>query len=136
MTASTADAPPRIAAKQRPGDLWFSGTAVFAGSMIVVTLAAVAIFLIVQSLPAFGADSQSASLLTTNFWDYVGPLLFGTIWAAFLALLVAVPLSLGIALFITHYAPRRLAQGLGYIVDLLAAVPSVCLLYTSDAADE
>ncbi|WP_454141222.1 phosphate ABC transporter permease subunit PstC [Microbacterium lacticum] len=125
MTASTADAPPRIAAKQRPGDLWFSGTAVFAGSMIVVTLAAVAIFLIVQSLPAFGADSQSASLLTTNFWDYVGPLLFGTIWAAFLALLVAVPLSLGIALFITHYAPRRLAQGLGYIVDLLAAVPSV-----------
>ena len=125
MTASTADAPPRIVAKRRPGDLWFSGTAVFAGSMIVVTLAAVAIFLIVQSLPAFGADSQSASLLTTNFWDYVGPLLFGTIWAAFLALLVAVPLSLGIALFITHYAPRRLAQGLGYIVDLLAAVPSV-----------
>lgn len=125
MTASTADAPPRIAAKRRPGDLWFSGTAVFAGSMIVVTLAAVAIFLIVQSLPAFGADSQSASLLTTNFWGYVGPLLFGTIWAAFLALLVAVPLSLGIALFITHYAPRRLAQGLGYIVDLLAAVPSV-----------
>lgn len=38
---------------------------------------------------------------------------------------MAVPLSLGIALFITHYAPRRLAQGLGYIVDLLAAVPSV-----------
>ena len=128
MTAeptATGTPPARITAKQRPGDLWFSGTAVFAGSMIVVTLAAVAIFLIVQSLPAFGADSQSASLLTTNFWDYVGPLLFGTIWAAFLALLVAVPLSLGIALFITHYAPRRLAQTLGYLVDLLAAVPSV-----------
>jgi phosphate transport system permease protein len=52
-------------------------------------------------------------------------LLFGTIWAAVLALLIAVPLSLGVALFITHYAPRRLAQGLGYVVDLLAAVPSV-----------
>ena len=125
MTASTADAPARITAKQRPGDLWFSGTAVFAGSMIVVTLAAVAIFLVIQSLPAFSANSDSASLLTTNFWDYVLPLLFGTIWAAFLALLVAVPLSLGIALFITHYAPRRLAQTLGYLVDLLAAVPSV-----------
>ena len=50
---------------------------------------------------------------------------FGTVWAAFLALLLAVPLSLGVALFITHYAPRRLAQGLGYVVDLLAAVPSV-----------
>jgi len=129
MTASTdtapAPAPARIVAKQRPGDRWFSGTAVFAGSMIVVTLAAVAIFLVVQSLPAFSADADSASILTTNFWAYVAPLLFGTIWAAFLALLVAVPLSLGIALFITHYAPRRLAQGLGYIVDLLAAVPSV-----------
>jgi phosphate transport system permease protein len=61
--------------------------------MIVVTLAAVAIFLIVQSLPAFGATSETASLLSSNFWEYVAPLLFGTIWAAFLALLVAVPLS-------------------------------------------
>lgn len=116
---------PAIKAKQRPGDRWFSGTALAAGSMILVTLAAVAIFLIVQSLPAFGATSETASLLSSNFWDYVAPLLFGTIWAAFLALLVAVPLSLGIALFITHYAPRRLAQSLGYVVDLLAAVPSV-----------
>lgn len=123
--SATEKPPARITAKQRPADLWFSGTAVFAGSMIVVTLAAVAIFLVVQSLPAFSANGDSASLLTTNFWDYVLPLLFGTIWAAFLALLVAVPLSLGIALFITHYAPRRLAQSLGYVVDLLAAVPSV-----------
>ena len=45
--------------------------------------------------------------------------------AAILALLFAVPVSLGIALFISHYAPRRLAQGLGYVVDLLAAIPSV-----------
>ena len=57
MTAAPT-APPRIAAKKRPGDLWFSGTAVFAGWMIVVTLAAVAIFLIVQSLPAFGANTS------------------------------------------------------------------------------
>jgi phosphate transport system permease protein len=115
----------RIVAKKRAGDIWFSGTAVAAGSMIMITLAAVAIFLIVQSIPAFAATAEDASLLKTNFWDYVGPLLFGTVWAAFLALLLAVPLSLGVALFITHYAPRRLAQGLGYVVDLLAAVPSV-----------
>lgn len=112
-------------AKMRPGDIWFSGSALFAGSMILATLAAVAIFLIVQSIPALGATSEQASLLATNFWAYVGPLLFGTIWAAVLALVIAVPLSLGVALFITHYAPRRLAQGLGYVVDLLAAVPSV-----------
>lgn len=120
---STATA--AIKAKQRPGDRVFSGSAVFAGSMILVTLAAVALFLIVQSLPALVATNEEASILPTNFWAYVGPLIFGTIWAAALALLMAVPVSIGIALFISHYAPRRLASMLGYIVDLLAAVPSV-----------
>jgi phosphate transport system permease protein len=119
-TATTA-----IKAKQRPGDRVFSGSAVFAGSMILVTLAAVAIFLIVQSLPALVASNEDASILPENFWTYVGPLVFGTVWASALALLMAVPISIGIALFISHYAPRRLASVLGYIVDLLAAVPSV-----------
>ncbi len=40
-------------------------------------------------------------------------------------MLVAVPVAIGIALFITNYAPVRLAPGLGYAVDLLAAVPSI-----------
>ena len=111
--------------KTRPGDRWFSGAALFAGSMILVTLAAVAIFLIIQSIPALFATNEDASILPSNFWAYVGPLIFGTVWAAALALLMAVPLSIGVALFISHYAPRRLAQALGYIVDLLAAVPSV-----------
>jgi len=47
------------------------------------------------------------------------------VWAALLALVIALPISIGIALFISHYAPRRLARTLGYVVDLLAAVPSV-----------
>jgi len=122
MTTTTA---PAIPAKQRPGDRWFSGTALFAGSMILVTLAAVAIFLIIQSIPGVVATPEEASLLATDFWDYVWPLAFGTLWSSLLAILMAVPLSVSVALFISHYAPRRLAQGLGYIVDLLAAVPSV-----------
>jgi phosphate transport system permease protein len=121
---SSATAAP-IKAKMRLGDLVFSRSALFAGSMILVTLAAVAIFLIVQSLPALVATNEDASILPTNFWVYVGPLVFGTVWAAALALLMAVPVAIGIALFISHYAPRRLASVLGYIVDLLAAVPSV-----------
>jgi phosphate transport system permease protein len=121
----TTTAPPTVKVKQRPGDRWFSGTALAAGSMILVTLAAVAIFLIIQSIPGLSATSEDASILTTNFWDYVWPLAFGTIWASLLALLMAVPLSVAVALFISHYAPRRLAQSLGYVVDLLAAVPSV-----------
>jgi len=122
-TTAPPAAPPKV--PQRPGDRWFSGTALFAGSMILVTLAAVAIFLVVQSIPGIAATSEQASILSTNFWDYVWPLAFGTVWASFLALLMAVPLSVAVALFISHYAPRRLAQGLGYVVDLLAAVPSV-----------
>ena len=125
MTTTTAPPAKAARAKQRPGDRWFSGTAVFAGSMILVTLGAVALFLIVQSIPGLTATSETASLLSGNFWQYVGPLAFGTVWASLLALLMAVPLSVAVALFISHYAPRRLAQGLGYIVDLLAAVPSV-----------
>lgn len=128
MTSTTSPAAPaatRVKPPQRAGDKWFSGTALAAGSMILVTLAAVAIFLIVQSIPGVGATNETASILSTNFWEYVGPLAFGTVWASFLALLIAVPLSISVALFVSHYAPRRLAQVLGYIVDLLAAVPSV-----------
>ena len=107
------------------GDRVFSRSALFAGSMILVTLAAVAIFLIVESFPAFFATNQTASILPSNFWVYVWPLIFGTLWAAVLALLISLPLAIGIALFISHYAPRKLSAVLGYVVDLLAAVPSV-----------
>lgn len=109
----------------RPGDLFFSKTALSAGVMILVILAAVALFLVFNSVPAFFATKETASVLQTHFWEYVAPLLFGTVWAAILALVIAAPLSIGIALFISHYAPRKLASVLGYVVDLLAAVPSV-----------
>jgi len=115
----------RPKAKQRAGDRVFSTLSVVSGSLILVILAAVAIFLIVQAFPALTADSATFTGAPTSFWAYVGPFVFGTIWAAILALAIAVPLSLGIALFITHYAPRRLAVALGYVIDLLAAVPSV-----------
>lgn len=112
-------------AKVRPADRIFSGSTLFAGVLILVALAAVALFLIVQSIPALVADPAELEGSPTSFWAYVAPLAFGTVWAAALALLFAFPLSIGIALFISHYAPRRIAQGLGYIIDLLAAVPSV-----------
>ena len=107
----------------------FAGLASGAGWAILVTLAAVALFLVLRAAPAFTASEEELSgegiLRGYGFWGYVGPLLFGTVLSSALALVIAVPLSIGIALFISHYAPRRLAQGLGYIVDLLAAIPSV-----------
>ena len=117
--------PAKTRTPRRLGDRIFAGSSVFAGSLILVVLAAVAIFLIAQSLPALMADPSAVTKDGSGFWVYVWPLVFGTVWAAALALLFALPLSIGIALFISHYAPRRLAQGLGYVVDLLAAVPSV-----------
>jgi phosphate transport system permease protein len=60
-----------------------------------------------------------------TFAAYVWPLIFGTLLAAALAILIATPLSIGVALFISHYCPRRIASSLGYVIDLLAAVPSV-----------
>jgi phosphate transport system permease protein len=108
----------------RMGDKVFSTSSLAAGSLILAVLAAVAIFLVAQSLPAFLADPADVND-GQGFWTYVIPLVFGTIWAAALALVIALPFAIGIALFISHFAPRRLAQGLGYVIDLLAAVPSV-----------
>ena len=107
--------------RRNMGDAVFSGLSRFSGITIVVILAAVALFLIWQAIPAFTGDD----LPLGNTLSYVGPFLFGTLYSSFLALLLAVPVGIGIALFIAHYAPRRLASGLGYVIDLLAAVPSV-----------
>jgi phosphate transport system permease protein len=118
-----------IAAALRPtrkgrGDAIFSGISTSAGVLILLTLAGVALFLIAEAWPALNAKStdipDGKSLLA-----YSAPLVYGTLVAAVLALLFATPVALGIALFISHYAPKRLAQGLGYLVDLLAAIPSV-----------
>ncbi|HMM82329.1 MAG TPA: phosphate ABC transporter permease subunit PstC [Terrimesophilobacter sp.] len=114
-----------IRTKVRAGDRVFSTSTLLAGSVILVVLAAVAIFLFVQSMPALVAPPGTLPHGAPSFWSYVFPFVFGTVWAAAIALLFAIPISIGVALFISHYAPRRIAQLLGYIVDLLAAVPSV-----------
>lgn len=122
----TATATPRTdqKVKRRPGDRVFEGLARGAGYIILVALAGVAIFLTVEGFPALGAGEGDLPG-ATNFVAYVWPLLFGTLLAALVALVIATPLALGVALVISHYAPRRMATPLGYVVDLLAAVPSV-----------
>jgi len=121
MTTASASTKPKL----RPADRIFSTSTMVAGSLILLALAAVAIFLVAQSIPALVADPADLKGSPSSFWAYVGPLAFGSVWAAALALLMALPISIGIALFISHYAPRRVASGLGYVIDLLAAVPSV-----------
>jgi phosphate transport system permease protein len=108
----------------RVGDKMFASAATAAGLLILATLAGVAIFLIVKAIPAATASSselpQGKSLV-----GYIAPLVFGTVLAATVAVIVAVPLAVAVALFISHIAPRRLAMPLAYLVDLLAAVPSI-----------
>ena len=108
----------------RAGDKIFSTAAVVAGSLILFVLFCVAVFLVKESIPALTADPADLKG-GVSFFAHIGPLIIGTLIAAAIALLLATPVAVGVALFISHYAPRRLAQSLGYVVDLLAAIPSV-----------
>lgn len=121
--------PKRSSAPGSVGNRVFQGLASGAGWAILVILAAVAIFLVMRAIPAFTATPEEiegvAILRGRTLWEYIPALLFGTLVSSLLALIIAVPLAIGIGLFTSHYAPRRLAQGLGYVVDLLAAIPSV-----------
>ena len=69
--------------------------------------------------------------VTSSTWDPVAeqfgawPLIFGTLMSAALALMIAVPLSLGVAIYLTEFAPVRLRQPAAFVIELLAAIPSV-----------
>jgi phosphate transport system permease protein len=85
----------------------------------------------VRSVHAIAKDH--GNFFTTFDWNTsasppvfgIAVLAFGTVVSSIIAMLIAVPISVGIALFISHYAHRRLAAPLGYVIDLLAAVPSI-----------
>ncbi|MGY1680773.1 phosphate ABC transporter permease subunit PstC [Geodermatophilus sp. SYSU D01176] len=124
-TRATPPSPPGTRRSvRRPGDRVFAGTARGAGILILVILAGVAAFLVVEAVPALTAPAEDIPG-DGGLVGYIAPLVFGTLLAAVIALVVATPLAVAIALFIGYYAPRRLAQGLGYLVDLLAAIPSI-----------
>jgi phosphate transport system permease protein len=125
---TTSTAPPPAGTSDKPvrrlGDRIFADFARGAGVLILVVLAGVALFLVVQAIPAFTASTAELPD-GVNLAAYIGPLIFGTLLSSIIALIIGAPLGVAVALFITHYAPRRLAQGLSYVVDLLAAVPSI-----------
>jgi phosphate transport system permease protein len=99
--------------------------------MVLVIIVAIAIFLIAKAIPALRVNT--ANFLTYSGWTPnaaepkfgIAALAVGTLISSGLALLLAVPVALGIALCLSHYAHRRLATALGFMIDLLAAVPSI-----------
>jgi phosphate transport system permease protein len=116
---------------RRFADRAFLGLTGAAGVLVAVLIVAIGTFLVIQAVPALRADTTN--FFTTKTWNPdqspvafgIAALVFGTIVSSGLALLMAGPIAIGIALYISEYAPRRLARPLGYTVDLLAAVPSV-----------
>lgn len=120
----------RGSALRHAGERTFSLLTASAGATLLLLLGGVTAFLFAQAWPALVASpgdlaGAAGNEAGTTFWRYVGPFVFGTLWVSALAMALATPLAIGVALFISHYAPRRLAASLGYLVDLLAAVPSV-----------
>ncbi|WP_433229343.1 phosphate ABC transporter permease subunit PstC [Actinomadura formosensis] len=115
----------------RAGDRIFAGAARGAGITVLAIVAAIAAFLVWKAIPAL--RENQANFLTSEEWDPnatpprfgIAQLAFGTLISSLLAMLIATPVAIGIALFISFYSPRRLASALGYVVDLLAAVPSI-----------
>ena len=128
---ATAKAKGSATGVRRPGDTIFQTLSTASGVLILAILAAVFIFLLLRGAPAIfspiNTESHSDQIRTQagGFWQYVAPLVFGTVWSSLLAMLIAFPVGIAVALFISHFTNRKLAGGLGFVVDLLAAVPSV-----------
>jgi phosphate transport system permease protein len=117
---------------RRPGDTIFRTLTTGAGLAIVVAIALIGLFLLIKAVPSVLADKDnflfSANFITadpSNLMFGIRDLFIVTVLSALVALVIAMPVSLGIALFLTQYAPTRLSRPFAYVVDLLAAVPSI-----------
>ena len=127
MSATTTDAPAPASSRpvQQPGDRIFVNLARGAGIAHPRRRSAgVAVFLIAEAAPAVDATRVGAARRPQPVRLH-RPARLRDHSAAAIALIVATPLAVAVALFISHFAPPRLAQTLGYLVDLLAAVPSL-----------
>ena len=115
----------------RLGDRVFSGTARGASLLVIAIVTLVGVFLLSQAIPALAKNK--VNFLTSTQWNVDGtPLQFGianllwvTVVSSAIAMIIAVPLGVAVALFITQYAPRWLSRPAASMVDLLAAVPSI-----------
>ena len=117
---------PELRGPRQHGDLAFKWLAVAAAAVVLVVLGLIAAVMTERALPVIGGD-----FFTTRRWSAPEgiygalPFIFGTLYTAAIAVAIAVPVSLGVALFITQVAPPRLRRPMIYLVDLLAVVPSV-----------
>lgn len=116
----------------RRGDRLFKLAAGTAGSTIVIAIVLIAVFLLMRAVPSLRVNH--ANFFTSPRFDTTDAnhLAFGirdlfmvTVLSSICALVLAVPIAIGIAVFLTQYAPTRLSRPFAAMVDLLAAVPSI-----------
>ncbi|MGQ9718836.1 MAG: phosphate ABC transporter permease subunit PstC [Nitrososphaerales archaeon] len=120
---------PKRARKILIGDSVFKNlTAIFALSILAL---ASAIFYELYSRSQLSINEFGLGFLTGIEWDPVDqifgalPFIYGTVTSSIIALIIAVPISLGIAIYLSELTPKRLRSHLSFMVELLAAVPSV-----------
>ena len=115
----------------RLGDRIFGGLATGSGILVIALVSLVAVFLLWRAIPSL--MNNNANFLTSREWVPSGDnprfgildLLWGTVISSVIAMFIAVPLGVAVALFITQYAPQWLSKPAAALIDLLAAVPSI-----------
>ena len=116
----------------RPADRIFKSLASGSAIFITVLIGAIGLFLVWRAVPAL--TRNEANFLTSREWNTtdLNAMSFGvldlfqvTVLVSFFALILAMPIALGIAIFLTQYSPKAVSRPLAYVIDLLAAVPSI-----------
>lgn len=134
MEATTLPATTLGSARNRAdriGDPLLKWLSVLAALLAVATIVGIAYEVVHLAWPAI--SKFGLGFVTTNNWDPVhvkfgaAPFIFGTLVTSFVAVVIAGPLSIAIALFLTELAPGRLRRPVATLVDMLAAIPSVIL---------
>jgi phosphate transport system permease protein len=114
------------------GERVFRGLTTGSGLVVVAAIALIGLFLVVRAVPSLMANHAdfftSAQFDTTDAADLrfgIRDLLVVTVLSSLMALVIAMPIGMGIALFLTQYSPPRLARPFTFVIGLLAAVPSI-----------
>ena len=129
LMASVTERMKAISRRQKWQDGIFHGVTFLFALFVLMVLAGILVSLIHSSIPAF--KEFGFAFITTVEWDPVNDVygaaiaIFGTLVTSFIALLIAVPVSFGIALFLTELCPVWLRRSMGTAIELLAGIPSI-----------
>ncbi len=115
--------------RQRLADSLFRGTTRFFAAAVLLLLGGVMVSLVVGGMPAFKAFGFT--FLVDSTWNPVkqifggAPAIYGTLVTSLIAMIIGVPLALGVAMFLTELCPPLLRRPIGTLIELLAAIPSI-----------